>query len=96
MRCKQCSTTWKLSGSDGPIGKAAPGHFLIVAAILAVIALVLGLWFQSLGGIAIGILSLLIVGMGMVGCGFKDKDETYQGSACPDCGHQNRILPWDF
>lgn len=98
MKCNQCSATWKLSGGDGPIGKAAPGHFLIVVIILAAVALVLGVVFKSLGGVAIGILSLFILAMSLVGCGDKGKDKegTYQGSECPECGHRNRIMPWDF
>ncbi|MGB1126078.1 MAG: hypothetical protein ACPG4Q_12800 [Phycisphaeraceae bacterium] len=96
MRCKACSTTWKLSGGDGPIGKAAPGHFMIVVVILAILALVLGLWLKSVGGIAIGLITLFLFAMALVGCGDKDKDGTYQGSECPECGTRNRILPWHF
>lgn len=96
MQCKQCSTTWKLSGADGPIGNAAPGHYMIVAGILAAVALVLGVVFKSLGGIAIGLLVIAITGMALVGCGIKEKKDLYQGSECPECGHKNRIMPWDF
>lgn len=97
MRCKKCSTSWKLSGSDdGPIGKCAPGHFLIVVVILATVALVLGVWFKSMGGVAIGILTLFIFAMSIVGCGIKAKAGTYQGSECPACDEKTRILPWDF
>lgn len=96
MRCKKCSTTWKLSGGDGPIGNAAPGHFVIVASILAAIALVLAIWLKSAGSIAVGIITLAIFGMSLVGCGYKQKDDPYQGSECPECGEQTRILPWHF
>ena len=96
MRCTKCSTTWKLSGSDGPIGKAAPGHFMIVIVILAAVALFLGLYLKSIGGIAIGVITLFLLVMALVGCGYKDKDGTYQGSECPECGHRNRIMPWHF
>ncbi|MEO0475921.1 MAG: hypothetical protein AAF085_08140 [Planctomycetota bacterium] len=98
MRCTKCSTTWKLSGGDGPIGKAAPGHFMIIVVILAAIALFLGLYLKSIGGIAIGVITLFLLVMALVGCGDKEKDEAanYQGSECPSCGHRNRIMPWHF
>lgn len=97
MRCKHCSTTWKLSGSDdGPVGKAAPGHFMIVVVILAATALGLGLWLKSIGGLAIGSMSVLFFVMAVVGCGVKPKQGQYQGSQCPECNEQNRIMPWDF
>ena len=97
MRCKHCSTTWKLSGSDdSPIGKCAPGHYLIVVAILGMLAMVLALWLKSLGAVAIGLLTLAIFVMAIVGCGFKAKAGTYQGSECPECEQKTRILPWDF
>jgi DNA-directed RNA polymerase subunit RPC12/RpoP len=97
MRCKKCSTTWKLSGSDdGPLGKAAPGHFMIIFAILLLVALVLGLIFKSIGGLAIGLLTVFFLAMALVGCGRKEKAGTYPGSNCPECGHENRIMPWHF
>ncbi|MEM9345059.1 MAG: hypothetical protein AAGB26_00450 [Planctomycetota bacterium] len=98
MRCKQCSATWKLSGGDGPIGKAAPGHFLIAIVILSGISIFLGFYFKSIGALPIGIIALFLLVMALIGCGDKAKDEkaNYQGSECPECGHRNRIMPWDF
>lgn len=97
MKCNQCAATWKLSGSDdGPIGKAAPGHFMIVVSILAAVALGLGIGLKSIGGIAIGVITLFLFAMALVGCGWKEKKGAYQGSACPACGKKNRIMPWHF
>lgn len=98
MKCKHCSTTWKLSGGDGPLGKAAPGHFLIVVAILGTISLVLAIGFRSIGALPIGILTAFIFAMSLAGCGDKDQNDKarYQGSTCPQCDKRTRILPWDF
>jgi hypothetical protein len=98
MRCKRCATTWKLSGGDGPIGKAAPGHFLIVVGLLTGIALFLGLVLKSIGALPIAAVALFILIMALVGCGDHEKQEKklYQGSECPDCGTRNKIMPWDF
>ena len=96
MRCSKCSKEWKLSGCDGPIGNAAPGHFLIVTTILAFIAAVLGLVFNSWGALPIGVIAAFIFAMSLIGCGSKPKADRYQGSECPGCGHQNKIMPWDF
>jgi len=98
MRCSKCSATWKLSGGDGPLGKAAPGHFLIVVGILTAITLILGLGLRSVGGVAFAVVTLFVGAMGLVGCGYKEKDEDklYQGSQCPECGERSRIMPWHF
>lgn len=97
MRCKSCSANWKLSGSDdGPIGKAAPGHFMIVVAILAAVTLGLGIGLKSIGAVAIGLITLFLFAMALVGCGVKAKNGAYQGAECPNCGEKNRILPWHF
>lgn len=97
MKCNKCAATWKLSGSDeGPIAKAAPGHFMIVVTILAAVALGLGIGLKSIGGIAIGLITIFLFVMALVGCGFKEPKRPYQGSVCPACGEKNRIMPWHF
>ena len=96
MRCSECKSEWKLSGADGPIGQAAPGHFMIVVLILAFLAGVLALQFQSWGGAAFGVVAVFFFVMAMVGSGYKEKSDGYQGSECPECGHKNKIMPWDF
>lgn len=58
MRCSKCQREWKLSGGDGTIGQAEPGQFMIVTVILAFIAGVLVIKFQSWGAAAMDLIAL--------------------------------------
>ena len=93
MRCGSCSTTWKLSGSNGPIGTAAPGHFLIVPGVLGALAIAAGDAAGPAAATAPGVLAQFILLMPPLGCGHKPSKDLYKGSQSPGCDRDSRIMP---
>jgi hypothetical protein len=96
MRCKGCGAKWSLEDSLGPGGEASPGQYLAVSLGVAAIALVVWVFWSSLGGaLFLGVASLVFL-LALSGCGYREPTTAYQGSTCPECGRKNWIWPWHF
>jgi len=96
MRCRKCGERWRLSEPLGGGGSPSPGHHLLISLILFGVAAVLWRLVDPLFGGFAAVLGLLMLIMGLCGCGYQPDAGVNRGSRCQQCGTENPIWPWSI
>lgn len=96
MRCRHCGERWRLSKGIGNGGSPSPGEHLVISATLFLIAAGLAQWVDPLPAWICAWVGLLVLVMGLCGCGYREATGVNGGSCCGRCGTLNWIWPWSF